>query len=300
MAAPTLDEEGNLFGVCWAGGSADKGSLWEYSCSGMFRVLHSFGGPSDGMDLEGSVALDRSGNIYGTAYTWGPGSGGTLWKYSRPSGEFTVLHGFAYGNDDGELLPAGPTIDKDGIIWGTTEFGLNCYYCGDGTVWKYDPRSRIFTTVLDFNGTGILAPQSTVAVDKQGNLFGTAFGTAGGYGNCGLVYELQKDNGYVPVAIYQFVGSPDDGCLPWGQVVLDRAGHLLGVTGGGGSGNGIVYEIKPDDDGWQETILHTLSFDEGCSSMSGLVTDDHCRWFGTATYCGKSKWGTAFELSGVP
>jgi len=154
-AAPTRDNRGNLFGVCWGGGAGDRGTLWEYSRSGKFTVLHSFTGPGDGQEPEDSVALDRAGNIYGTTYTYGPGGSGTFWKYSLTSHTFTLLHSFADG-DDGGLLPTGPRIDKEtGMIWGTTETGPNCYYCGQGTVWNYDPSSGTFTTVLNLDSTDI-------------------------------------------------------------------------------------------------------------------------------------------------
>src|ERR1039458_7482738 len=60
----------------------------------------------------------------------------------------------------GGLRRAGPEIEAEGIFWGTTEFGPNCYYCGSGTVWNYDPASGTFTTVLNFSSTIIVEPQS--------------------------------------------------------------------------------------------------------------------------------------------
>ena len=299
MGTPTVDESGNLFGLCNGGGAADKGTLWEYSRSGKFTVLHSFSGPADGMSPQDSVALDGSGNIYGTAYTWGPGNSGTLWKYSRRSGVFTLLHGFADG-DDGGLLPAGPRIDKTGVVWGTTETGPNCYYCGQGTAWNYDPSSKTFTTILNLDGTDILAPQSLVLVGRYGNVWGTAFGTLGGRSNCGVVYELPKDNNYAPIVVYQFKDANGDGCYPFGRVRWDHQGHLLGTTYNGGDfGDGAVYELKHGEGGWRETILHSFDLSDGWRPQSGLVTGHRGTFFGTTAMGGKYKWGTVFEISGV-
>ena len=296
-STPAVDKAGNVFGVC-KGGVSNEGTLWEYSSKGKLTVLHSFNGPGDGMEPEDSVVLDASGNIYGTTYTWGPGGSGTLWEYSPSSKSFKLLHGFSDG-DDGGLLPAGPNVDPDGVVWGTTEDGPNCYYCGDGTAWNYDPSSGTFTTVVDFNSTGILAPQSRTVFGKEGNVFGTAFGTSGGYNNCGLVYELQKANNYAPVVAYPFTGG-DDGCLTYGRVRLDKHGHFLGTTYSGGSfGGGTVYELIHKNGAWQETTLHSFNYSDGSGSQAGMVTDHKGSWFGTTSGGGKYGWGTVFEISGV-
>jgi len=70
-STPAVDDSGNVFGACSLGG-AGYGTLWEYSHSGKFKVLHIFGGPVDGM-LPGDLTLDGLGNIYGTTAEWGSG-----------------------------------------------------------------------------------------------------------------------------------------------------------------------------------------------------------------------------------
>ncbi|HYA23943.1 MAG TPA: choice-of-anchor tandem repeat GloVer-containing protein [Terriglobales bacterium] len=295
MTTPVLDAAGNLFGVCTDVGTA-YGTLWEYSDDGRFSVLHTFNGTTDGMEPEDTVALDGNGNIYGTAYTSGAGGAGTLWEYSRSSQTFVVLHAFSNGNDGG-LLPAGPTIDSFGRLWGTTEYGPNCYYCGTGTVWSYDPVSGAFSTVLDFGSSGVNAPQSRLAIDDDGNLYGTAFGLT--IGNCGLVYELQKSNNYAPIILHSFTGNNGDGCYPYGNVALDQRRNLLGTTYNGGDlGDGAVYELIPKDSGWQEITLHSFTLSDGYRPQSGLIhlADS---WFGTASSGGNYGEGVIFELSGV-
>jgi len=300
ITTPTLDRWGNLFGVCSGGGDLNgDGTLWEYSHRGKFTVLRIFGGPPDGQSPQDSVAVDKSDHIYGTSYTWGPGGSGTFWRYSLHTGTFTLLHAFADG-DDGGLLPAGPKIDHTGMVWGTTETGPNCYYCGHGTVWNYDPSTGTFATLLDLDNFDILAPQSRVVVGKQGNVYGTAFGTSGQY-DCGLVYELQKANNYAPIVVHQFDNSNGDGCDPFGRVRFDQPGHLLGTTYDGGDfGDGAVYELKHQNGIWQETILHSFDLSDGWRPQSGLTTDRKGNWFGTTAMGGKHTWGTVFEISGVP
>ena len=85
---------------------------------------------------------------------------------------------------------------------------------------------------------------STLVQDPAGNLYGTAAG-GGAYGY-GTVYKLAPNpNGsWTLSVVYAFAGS--DGAYPLAGVVLDTAGNLYGVTGGGGAyGHGTVYEITP-------------------------------------------------------
>ena len=296
ITTPILDSEGNLFGVCTDVGSA-SGTLWEFSRDGTFSVVHTFNGLTDGMEPQDAVALDDAGNIYGTAYTGGPGTAGTLWEYSHSLRTFAVLHAFANGNDGGLLL-AGPRFDGHGKLWGTTEFGPNCYYCGTGTVWSYDLISGTFTTVLDFGSSGVNAPQSRFAIDAAGNLYGTAFGLT--VGNCGLVYELEKNRNYAPVILHSFTGKNGDGCFAYGNVVLDDDGDLLGTTYNGGDfGDGVVYKLTKTSGGWKEATLHSFNLSDGYRPQSGLITDAVGRWFGTASLGGNYGEGVIFELSGI-
>jgi uncharacterized repeat protein (TIGR03803 family) len=295
-STPTLDSAGNLFGISSNSGTG-AGILWEYSSQGQFSVLHIFVPSTDGSDPAGSVVLDNAGNIYGTAYTYGPGNDGTLWEYSPASGVFSVLHAFA-GSSDGDLLPAGPQIDSSGKLWGTTQYGPNCYNCGNGTVWNYDLASGTFTTVLDFASYAVDRPTSNLTLDSAGNLYGTASGLEPN--SCGLVYELQKNNNYALVILYSFTGTNGDGCLAFGSVTLDAQGNIFGATAEGGTAHdGTVFELTPVSGTWHETILHYFRKKDGWLPNGGLIADGAGHWFGTTGLGGTSEQGTVFEISGI-
>jgi uncharacterized repeat protein (TIGR03803 family) len=75
----TMDAAGNLYGATNGDGSAGVGMVFKLTRSGSgwtFSLLHDFTGGSDGASPLGSVTLDASGNVYGTAemggaYGWG-------------------------------------------------------------------------------------------------------------------------------------------------------------------------------------------------------------------------------------
>jgi len=298
QGTPAVDKSGNVFGVCSAGGGPQDGVLWAYSHAGKFTVLHTFGGPGDGMMPQDNLALDGAGNIYGTTYTYGAKGSGTLWRYSLSSRTFKVLHAFADG-DDGALLPTGPAIDKNGVLWGTTEFGPNCYYCGDGTAWSYDPSSSTFTTIVDFSSGGIEEPTSRLALDQEGNLYGTA-SEQGVENDCGVVYELPKENAYQPEVLYHFIQGTDP-CYLYGWLTFDKHGNLLGTSyNGGSSDDGAVYGLVPGNGTWREITLHSFNYSDGWRPQAGLVTDNQGNWFSTTSLGGKLTWGTVFVITGVP
>ena len=65
------DASGNLYGTTTAGGSEGDGVVFEIvKSSGHFEVLHSFAGTTagDGAEPTAGLALDSSGNLYGTTY----------------------------------------------------------------------------------------------------------------------------------------------------------------------------------------------------------------------------------------
>jgi len=107
-------------------------------------VLYSFTGGTDGK-YPVSLIRDTAGNLYGTTYGGGTGSGcyyggcGTVFKVDT-NGTETVLHSFT--GTDGEL-PNGPIMDGAGNLYGTTlggGKGAGCStYHGCGTVFKLSP-----------------------------------------------------------------------------------------------------------------------------------------------------------------
>jgi uncharacterized repeat protein (TIGR03803 family) len=87
-------------------------------------------------------------------------------------------------------------------------------------------------------------PNAGVVMDKAGNLYGTT--DYGGSGSeCGVIYRLAPNKGkWEYTVLHTFEGL--DGCLPEGNLVLDKKGNLYGGTIlGGNTGYGVVFEVTP-------------------------------------------------------
>lgn len=131
--AGLVNVDGTLYGTTYGGGpnGESRGTVFSISTSGKEKVLHIFGGGSDGENPEAGL-IDVNGTLYGT--TSGVGDGfGTVFSIT-PGGTEKVLYRFT-GTPDGAYPYAG-LIDVNGTLYGTTSAGGTC---GDGTVFSLKP-----------------------------------------------------------------------------------------------------------------------------------------------------------------
>ena len=188
-----MDTSGNLYGTTGAGGSGCSGGLgcgtvFKLDKSGRESVLYSFctePGCLDGKYPTGGLVMDAAGNLYGTTQQGGDGQGveGVVFKLDTNGNEW-VLHTFCSesGCADGETPLAGPIMDGDGNLYGTTLEGGD----GGGAVFELDA-AGIFTVLHAFGGLpGPMQPIGGLVMNAKGILYGTTY--QGGSGNC-LIYD---------------------------------------------------------------------------------------------------------------
>jgi len=125
MASLIIDGLGHLLGTAMAGGSDSlgfgHGVVFQIEiATGALTVLHTFTGP-DGSAPMGSLALDTSGNLYGTTMWGGAFNNGTVFRLDS-SGNFTTLYSFTGGADGGNPF-AGVALDTSNDLWGVTSAG---------------------------------------------------------------------------------------------------------------------------------------------------------------------------------
>lgn len=137
-----LDTSGNLYGTTVGGGSDACfnrcGTVFKLDTSGNgFTVLHSFSG-SDGQWPYGGLALDSSGNLYGTT-----AANGTVFKLDTSGNNFTVLHRFA--SSDGSWPLSRLAIDSSGNLYGTASMGGSS---NQGTVFEISTTPQAATRAI--------------------------------------------------------------------------------------------------------------------------------------------------------
>lgn len=195
-----FDRKGNLYGTTGGGGS-NYGIVYELSPhrngKWTYSVLYTI--PLNGWDqgayIEAGVVLDQQGNIYGETAEGNPSGNGVVFELTRNSDgtwSETVLHAFDLG--DGSSPIGGLAFDKQGNLYGATQYGGSggCVYPGCGVVFKLTPSNGVWTesTAYPFKGGNDgSSPWAGVALDSQGNVFGTTY--TGGASQLGTVFEVK-------------------------------------------------------------------------------------------------------------
>lgn len=297
-----------------------------------FEVLYSFTGGTDGGQPQSGVITDKAHNLYGTTFSGGTGSGGTVYKLA-PDGTLTVLHAFIDDGSDNGFEPIGGLIaDAAGNLYGTS--------IGDN-VFKIAPGGSETVLYAFTGGNDGEYPLAALIRDKNGNFYGTT--VDGGPGGCGVVFKLKPDgresvlnafkcgaDGAYPesglllksgefygtthaggdakfgtvfkvsrqgreTALYSFTGGKDGKYPEYVTPIMDRAENLYGTaSNGGASGCGTIWKLAP---GGMFTLLHSFSGADGCKPEAALLADASDNLYGTTEHGGAHGWGTVFKLA---
>ncbi len=302
-----MDSSGNLFGTTQSGGSYGDGTVYEISPANhyAFSILTAFTGStgaSPGASPYGGLVLDGAGNLYGTTNLGGSAYGGTVFELPAPGhNSLTTLLAFSSSvNSPSDAGPeAGLAIDSSGNLYGTT------YADGtsnDGNVFELSGTNHAtYKSLVSFTGAGGFPgswPNDQLIMDGAGNLYGTTYGGANGYGT---VYELSGSNHATFKSLVGFTGQTgaDPGTSPW-ALTIDASGNLFGTTYNGGADlSGTVFEL-PGSHPASISTLFTFNGGAGASPQGeSLVRDSSGNLYGVTPAGGLCNDGTVFELSGA-
>jgi uncharacterized repeat protein (TIGR03803 family) len=244
-AAPTgpliVDANGDLFGTTAQGGPGSQGTVFELvntgSGYGQPVTLATFDG-SNGSYLYAGLTADAQGDLFGTTYSGGANSSGTVFELVHNGSGYTfeTIANLDY-NVTGGYVIGGVSVDSQGNVFGTTDAGGPN---GFGTVFELVHGASGYSlplTVYAFGGADGAMPESSVILDANGNLFGTTSG--GGASGSGTVFELSpsapNDGGAAEQANLAVVvnggsGNPI-GAAGEGAVAFTVAGMETGDTG---------------------------------------------------------------------
>lgn len=320
----TFDAAGNLYGTTENGGSHAAGTVFELTPTAggdwTQKILHNFGGGTDGAAPEAALIFDGAGNLYGTTASGGAHLSGTVFELSPAASGWTekLLHSFAGYPKDG-ADPVGSLIfDAAGNLYGTTAEGgkhSTCPYdatCGTVFELMLTGGSWMEKVLYNFKDTPDgNAPGSSLIFDAAGNLYGTteiggnitSCNGLVGYG-CGTVFELtpSADGEWTETVLHDF-GSGTDGFYPGNSgLIFDAAGNLYGTATSGGTFihfGGVVFEMTPTaGGGWTESLLYSFGEGtDGANPKGDLIFDTLGNLYGTTYVGGAGGDGMVFEIT---
>ncbi|WP_139020563.1 calcium-binding protein [Bradyrhizobium sp. ORS 285] len=242
-----------------------------YSSPGVLYAFNS----NNGTPI-GGLTLDAAGNLFGTTVTSGQifelAKSGSGWS-STPS--YLASVGTA-----GNLF-----MDAAGNLFGATAAKAN----SGGTVYELVKNGSGWnpsvTTVATFTPATTGSSPSSPIMDAAGNLLGTT--QLGGVGGRGTVYEIVKTGttySSTPIVLASF--NNENGQMPFGQLILDSDGNLLGATAT------TVFEIPKTASGYGSMIV----LGSGIYCAGGLTLDPDGNLFGVQTTGGAYNSGGVYEL----
>ncbi|MGA7633212.1 MAG: choice-of-anchor tandem repeat GloVer-containing protein [Terriglobales bacterium] len=303
-----FDSHGNLYGTTFFGGGTDCtdpygdegcGIVFMLSPSGggdwKETVLYRFKGGDDGSGPFAEVIFDSHGNLYGTTLNGGNPNCvcGTVFKLTpKSSGGWkkTILHVFAFGDNEGQNPYGTLVFDKGGNLYGTTYGGGNY-----GTVFQLAPVEMgvwRFKLIHVFEGGPDGGdPYAGLILDAHGNLYGTTASTA---------FELTPngDDAWTETVLYFF---GDGTQFPTAPLVFDKDGNLYGTClyGGPDQGDeGAVFKLtKLRSGAWSEKDILGFSGSNGYYPYyAGLIFDSKGDLYGVTSAGGSANDGVVFEI----
>ncbi len=234
-------------------------------------TLYRFG-QCDGAGTNGGLVLDRSGNLYGTTITM-CGTTGQVYELSPAQGlrdgwRKTLLHAFAGPPSDGRWILDTLSIDQSGNLYGptfaggTSDAGTVYRLSLQGSTWKED-------LLHVFPGENPAHPVGNLIADSSGNFYGIGHGDPGP----SIAFKLTNTgDSWVLTTLYTFL--PGQAQALSSGLVMDAAGNLYGVGGGGALGYGAVYELTQTPNGWSYSTIYDFNGGSDGASPSGPLTID--------------------------
>jgi uncharacterized repeat protein (TIGR03803 family) len=231
--------DGLLYGTSQFGGVAGSGVVFRMDVGGSnFVVLHSLASV-DGIFPQAALMEGTNGALYGTTYQGGQFHFGTVFRIDKSGGNFSVVHPFAGGTNDGSLAFANLITASNGRLYGTTSGGGQF---GGGVIFGMDYNGSNYIVLHHFaasSGPDGNEPYGALAQGPDGALYGTT--SFGGTQQKGTIFQINPDgSGYM--VLVNFSGAI--GANPFGGLIIGSDGAFYGTASAAGPlGRGSVFRL---------------------------------------------------------
>ncbi|MEO8446000.1 MAG: choice-of-anchor tandem repeat GloVer-containing protein [bacterium] len=284
-----------LYGRTSAGGANGEGVIFKVDTDSTgFQVLYNFQtGSSNGLGKEPhhDAMLYYDEFLYGTALEGGNSDNGVIYKLNLSGTEYTPIHIFTGGNNDG-AQPHSGVIEINNVLYGMTAAGGTH---GNGTLYSIDPDGSNFNVLYSFHNSDGDNSHGRLTLGSDGH---TLFGMTreGGSQDLGVIFSFDLNNSNYTI-LHSFAGGSKDGSTTDHGFLTRSNDTLFGMTQLGGSGNtGIIFSIKENGSDFQ--IMHSFgsSSTDGTSPYGSLQLSNGFL-YGTTRTGGDHDHGSVFRIN---
>jgi len=280
---------GQLYGITAAGGSAGGGVLFEFNSSTNIYTKKIDFNNANGSGGLGGLLKANNGKLYGLTYSGGSSSGGVLYEYDPATNAYTKRYEFINNPGlEGSRPRATLMQASNGLLYATTSIGGSA---NSGVLFEYNIATNTYTKRIDFNAAPLgVYPYSGLMQASNGKLYGLT--NLGGANGEGILFEVDPVTN-ASTAKHSF--SRTGGSFPTGVLTQAGNGKLYGLTpiGGDMNGYGVIFEFDPT------TSIYTTKqeFDgsNGRSPNGGLVQASNNKLYGVTNVGGTASVGVLFE-----
>jgi uncharacterized repeat protein (TIGR03803 family) len=290
----TLTRSGvTLYGMTSHGGEDNIGTVFKVNVDGSgFAVLHAFTSSKiDGSRPYGSLLLSGS-TLYGMAASENTPDSGTIFRIETDGSGFRVLHTFT-GNEG--KWPYDTLIQSGSQLYGVTTYGAGPGD-GGGTIFRMNTDGTGFQLLHTFSrGDGDRwAPHGSLLLAGS-TLYGTTL--FGGPADAGTIFRLNLDGTGFKL-LHTFAGGAGDGSGPYGTTLTQVGSAFLGMTrAGGSSGDGTLFRIDADGNGFQVVRSFGSTSNEGKQPMCGTLARGSAHLYGMTLRGGTNNLGSVFQVA---
>lgn len=277
-----------------------------------YTIDHLFtGAKPDGNDPRHSAMTLNGTVLYGTTLIGGKQNTGTIFSinddgmgYSTP-----LLYSFDKGGkkNNGDM-PHSCFASNNGALYGmTSQGGTKGLPNGDGTIFSFDPQTKIYTRLYSFDGAKHGSdPHGQPILDPNGTtLYGMT--RAGGKHGVGVVFSYDVNSKtFTKLHDFSCPGTnsapacinKNDGATPDHGTLVQSGTTLFGLTSAGGkSGLGTIFSYELTQKKF--IVLHSFgpnTTNDGLNPFGSLILNN-TTLYGTTRLGGTFTSGTVFQIN---
>lgn len=269
-----------LYGTCQFGGISNRGTIFAADTNGSnFHNVHLMTGIGD--SPIGGMVQANNGLLYGVSYYINCYDTCIIFSFDPSTGTYNRLHYFLDQSLQGAYPTSGMILGSDGNLYGLcSNYGAN----GNGTIYRFNPTTNIYTDIFDFENASGSFPNGTLVQLNNGKLYGMT--NLGGTNNRGVIFKFDPISyQYDTLASFNYW----NGANPiYGSLLMASNNLLYGMASDGGydqytgSGGGVFFSLDTSTN--QITDLHHFWSNDGCFPSGSLIQVNDSLLYGMATH----------------